>query len=52
MKLSLYWQVDYKVYGWKKLDAKSDGTKKLVKQYFSWFDADKGRHKFIQGNIF
>ncbi|XP_029710495.1 elongation factor 1-gamma [Aedes albopictus] len=50
--LSPDWQVDYEVYDWKKLDAKSDETKELVKQYFSWSGADKGGRKFNQGKIF
>ncbi|KAL1398850.1 hypothetical protein pipiens_008644, partial [Culex pipiens pipiens] len=34
-ELSPDWQVDYEVYDWKKLDPKSEETKKLVTQYFS-----------------
>lgn len=51
-KLSPDWQVDYEVYDWKKLDAASEETKKLVAQYFSWTGADKNGRKFNQGKIF
>ncbi|XP_053678769.1 elongation factor 1-gamma [Anopheles nili] len=51
-KLSPDWQVDYEVYDWKKLDANSEETKKLVAQYFSWSGADKNGRKFNQGKIF
>ncbi|XP_043652542.1 elongation factor 1-gamma [Drosophila teissieri] len=50
--LSPDWQIDYEVYDWKKLDAKSEETKKLVTQYFSWSGADKDGRKFNQGKIF
>lgn len=50
--LSPDWQIDYEVYDWKKLDAKSEETKKLVAQYFSWSGTDKGGRKFNQGKIF
>lgn len=50
--LSSDWQVDYEVYDWKKLDAKSEETKKLVQQYFSWSGTDKDGRKFNQGKIF
>ncbi|XP_034116573.1 elongation factor 1-gamma [Drosophila albomicans] len=50
--LSPDWQIDYEVYDWKKLDAKSEETKKLVTQYFSWAGADKEGRKFNQGKIF
>ncbi|XP_063707459.1 elongation factor 1-gamma [Culicoides brevitarsis] len=50
--LSPDWQVDYEVYDWKKLDAKSEETKKLVAQYFSWTGTDKAGRKFNQGKIF
>ncbi|XP_030369914.1 elongation factor 1-gamma [Scaptodrosophila lebanonensis] len=50
--LSPDWQVDYEVYDWKKLDPKSEETKKLVTQYFSWAGADKNGRKFNQGKIF
>jgi len=51
-ELSPDWQVDYEVYDWKKLDAKSEETKKLVTQYFSWTGEDKQGRKFNQGKIF
>lgn len=50
--LSPDWQVDYEVYDWKKLDAKSEETKKLVAQYFAWSGTDKAGRKFNQGKIF
>ncbi|KAL1506047.1 hypothetical protein ABEB36_005481 [Hypothenemus hampei] len=50
--LSPDWQIDYESYDWKKLDAKSDETKQLVQQYFSWTGTDKGGRKFNQGKIF
>jgi elongation factor 1-gamma len=50
--LSPDWQIDYETYDWKKLDAKSEETKKLVTQYFSWAGADKEGRKFNQGKIF
>lgn len=50
--LSPDWQIDYEVYDWKKLDAKSEETKKLVTQYFSWSGTDKDGRKFNQGKIF
>ncbi|XP_058444528.1 elongation factor 1-gamma [Malaya genurostris] len=50
--LSPDWQVDYEVYDWKKLDANSEETKKLVAQYFSWSGTDKQGRKFNQGKIF
>lgn len=50
--LSPDWQIDYEVYDWKKLDASSEETKKLVKQYFSWEGTDKDGRKFNQGKIF
>lgn len=50
--LSPDWQIDYEVYDWKKLDASSEETKALVKQYFSWAGADKAGRKFNQGKIF
>lgn len=51
-ELSPDWQIDYESYAWKKLDAKSEETKKLVTQYFSWVGTDKGGRKFNQGKIF
>jgi elongation factor 1-gamma len=50
--LSPDWQIDYESYDWKKLDATSEETKKLVTQYFSWTGTDKGGRKFNQGKIF
>jgi elongation factor 1-gamma len=50
--LSPDWQIDYESYDWKKLDAKSEETKKLVTQYFSWVGTDKNGRKFNQGKIF
>jgi elongation factor 1-gamma len=50
--LSPDWQIDYESYAWKKLDATSDETKKLVTQYFSWQGTDKAGRKFNQGKIF
>jgi elongation factor 1-gamma len=50
--LSPDWQIDYESYDWKKLDASSEETKKLVTQYFSWAGTDKGGRKFNQGKIF
>ncbi|CRL05996.1 CLUMA_CG018881, isoform A [Clunio marinus] len=50
--LSPDWQIDYESYDWKKLDAKSEETKKLVTQYFSWTGTDKEGRKFNQGKIF
>lgn len=51
-ELSPDWQVDYEVYDWKKLDPKSEETKKLVTQYFSWSGTDSKGRKFNQGKIF
>lgn len=50
--LSPDWTIDYESYDWKKLDPKSEETKKLVTQYFSWTGTDKGGRKFNQGKIF
>jgi len=50
--LSPDWQIDYESYDWKKLDAKSEETKKLVTNYFSWTGTDKDGRKFNQGKIF
>lgn len=46
------WQVDYDVYKWTKLDPRSEETKKLVEQYFSWSGTDKEGRPFNQGKIF
>lgn len=50
--LSPDWTIDYETYDWKKLDPKSEATKKLVTQYFSWTGTDKDGRKFNQGKIF
>ncbi|CAH2041244.1 unnamed protein product, partial [Iphiclides podalirius] len=50
--LSPDWQIDYESYDWKKLDPKSEETKKLVQDYFSWSGTDKQGRKFNQGKIF
>lgn len=50
--LSPDWTIDYETYDWKKLDPKSEETKKLVTQYFSWTGTDKDGRKFNQGKIF
>jgi elongation factor 1-gamma len=49
--LSPDWQVDYESYDWKKLDPKSEETKKEVNEYFMW-EGDFGGKKFNQGKIF
>jgi len=46
------WKVDYDVYAWKKLDANSEETKKLVNEYFAWTAKDKDGRPFNQGKIF
>jgi len=50
--LSEDWQIDYESYEWKKLDADTDETKKLVDQYFKWTGEDSKGRKFNQGKIF
>jgi len=50
--LSPDWQIDYEVYDWKKLDPKSEETRKLVQTYLSWTGTDKDGRKFNQGKIF
>ena len=50
--LSPDWQVDYSSYDWKKLDADSAETKKLVEQYFKWEGTDDKGRKSNQGKIF
>jgi len=50
--LSPDWQIDYETYDWKKLDPKSEETKKLVQDYFSWSGTDTQGRKFNQGKIF
>jgi len=49
---ALYFQVDYETYTWKKLDASSAETKKMVSDYFSWEGTDSAGRKFNQGKIF
>lgn len=51
-ELSPDWQIDYEVYAWKKLDPKSEETKKLVGNYLSWTGTDSQGRKFNQGKIF
>jgi len=46
------WGIDYPSYDWKKLDADSEETKRLVDQYFKWTGTDKDGRKFNQGKIF
>jgi len=46
------WTVDYESYDWRKLDANSEETKKLVDQYFKWLGEDSKGRKFNQGKIF
>jgi len=46
------WQIDYASYNWKKLDSKSDDTKKLVDQYWKWEGTDEKGRAFNQGKIF
>jgi len=49
--LSPDWQVDFESYAWKKLDANSEETKKMVNEYLLW-EGDFGGKKFNQGKIF
>lgn len=49
--LSPDWQIDYDCYTWRKLDPKSEETKKLVYQYFKWIGTDSQGRKFNQGKI-
>lgn len=47
------WQVDYESYDWKKLDPKSDETKKLVELFFKQSeDSEYKGKKFADGKIF
>merc|ERR1711933_606013 len=46
------WQIDYASYDWRKLDSKSDDTKKLVDQYWKWEGTDEKGRAFNQGKIF
>jgi len=50
-ELSPDWAVDYESYNWKKLDADTPETKKLVQEYFAW-EGDFDGKKFNQGKIF
>merc|ERR1712173_471504 len=50
-ELSEDWQIDYASYDWKKLDASTDETKALVKQYWKWEGEDAEGRKFNQGKI-
>lgn len=52
-KLSDDWQVDYESYEWKKLDPKSDETKKLVELFFKQSeDSEYQGKKYNDGKIF
>merc|ERR1712045_52029 len=46
------WQIDYASYDWRKLDSKSDETKKLVDQYWKWEGTDEKGRAFNQDKIF
>jgi len=46
------WQIDYESYEWRKLDANTDETKKLVNQYFKWEGEDSQGRIFNQGKIY
>jgi len=47
------WQVDYDVYGWKKLDPKNEANKQLINDYLLWEGNFGGKQlKFNQGKIF
>merc|ERR1712147_542535 len=46
------WQIDHSSYTWRKLESKSDETKKLVDQYWKWEGTDEKGRKFNQGKIF
>merc|ERR1712058_195466 len=50
--LSDDWQIDYESYEWRKLDANTDETKKLVNQYFKWEGEDPQGRPFNQGKIY
>ena len=53
MQLSEDWGVDYPSYDWVKLDASTEETKTLVKEYFLWEGEFKDVGKpFNQGKIF
>ena len=51
LQLSPDLQIDYESYDWKKLDADSPETKKMVEEYFKW-EGEFGGKKFNQGKIF
>ncbi|XP_037082693.1 elongation factor 1-gamma-like [Pollicipes pollicipes] len=51
-ELSPDWQIDFESYSWKKLDANSEETKKMVNDYFKWEGADSKGRKVNQGKIF
>merc|ERR1719458_441920 len=40
------WQIDHSSYTWRKLESKSDETKKLVDQYWKWEGTDEKGRKF------
>merc|ERR1711971_16545 len=45
------WAIDSGSYDWKKLDPKSEETKKLITQYWKWEGEDLEGRKFNQGKI-
>ena len=45
------WTIDYESYEWKKLDPKSEETKKIVNEYWLW-EGDFGGKSFNQGKIY
>merc|ERR1739842_37275 len=45
------WAIDSGSYDWKKLDPKSEETKKLITQYWKWEGTDLEGRKFNQGKI-
>lgn len=52
-KLTEDWQVDYESYEWKKLDPKSDETKKLVELFFKQDEGSTYKDKkYADGKIF
>ena len=50
--LSPDWTIDYESYDWKKLDADSEETKKMVNSYFRWEGEDSKGRKANTGKIF
>ncbi|KAF0288552.1 Elongation factor 1-gamma [Amphibalanus amphitrite] len=50
--LSPDWTIDYESYDWKKLDASSEETKKMVDRYFRWEGEDSKGRKANTGKIF